>query len=326
MDDCEKLLPPWLRFVKGVVDAADLPLNVSREMIQENRMLDKIRKNLTNKILATLEEFKKEDGEKYRGFFKAFGGVIKEGAALDFEHREKLADLLLVETTATEAGKPATLREVRDRMPEGQDAIYYLTGERRDLLEKSPLLEAFKERNWEVLFFTEPIDEWLLQSLDKYDDKPLKAADKGDLPAEKTAEREKQQETFKDYLEFLKGKLGEAVKEVRLSARLKESAACLVSDEHAMGAHMERLMKRMGRESEMPAEARILELNPEHATVRALHALYEKDQDDPRLESYGRLLYEEAVLAEGTPLADPKAFLERVNALMARDLGASESH
>jgi molecular chaperone HtpG len=323
MDDCEKLLPPWLRFVKGVVDAADLPLNVSREMIQENRMLEKIRKNLTGKILSTLESMKKDQREKYEAFFKAFGPVIKEGVASDFEQQEKLAELLLVQTTATEPGKTATLREIVDRMPEGQDAIYFLIGERRDLIDKSPVLEGFRAKNWEVILLTEPIDEWVVQSLTEFAGKKLKAADKGDLPADdaKKEEREKQAEALKDYLGFLKEKLGDAIKEARVSARLTESAACLVSDEGAYGAHMERLMKRMGHSDELPAVSqRILELNPSHPAVQALRELYEKDKADPRLESHGRLLYEQALLAEGSSLPDPKAFMERLGALMARDL------
>jgi molecular chaperone HtpG len=320
MDDCDRLLPPWLRFVKGVVDASDLPLNVSRETIQENRLLDKIRKNLTGKVLATLEEMKKNEREKYEKFFAAFGPVIKEGVASDHENREKLADLLLAESTKTEPGKPATLREVRERMPEQQDAIYYLIGESRAQLEASPCLEAFRARDWEVLLLTEPIDEWTTPALAEYDGKPLKAADRGELPTEEPKAKEEQQAAFKDYLSFLKEKLGEEVADVRLSNRLKESAACLVADEGTMGAHMERLFKKMGREAEAPPSRRILELNPEHATVVALHGLFEKDKDDARLEDFGWLLYDEALLAEGSALKDPKAFARRVNTLMAESL------
>lgn len=323
MDDCEKLLPTWLRFVKGVVDSADLPLNVSREMIQENRLLEKIRKNLTGKVLSTLEEMKRDEREKYEKIFEAFGQVLKEGLATDFESRDKLADLLLVQSTATEPGKTTTLREVRERMPEGQDAIYYLIGESRSLLDNSPTLEAFRERGWEVLLLTDPVDEWVTQSLREYDGKPLKPADRGELSAEKPDELKQQQEAFREFLGFVKETLGDAVKEVRLSPRLRESAACLVGEDSGIGAHMERLLRKMGREGELPAAQRILEVNPDHATIAGLKELFERDRNDARLAQYVRLLHEEAIIAEGSSLQDPKAFLQRINELMARDLGRS---
>jgi molecular chaperone HtpG len=316
MDHCEELLPPYLRFVKGVVDSFDLPLNISRELLQHNPLLEKMRNNLVRSVLKDLEEFKKSDYEGYVAFFKELGDVLKEGVSRDWNNRKQIADLLLFESLKTEAGKYTTLAEYADRMPAEQKEIYYLIGESREMLEHSPYLEAFRARGYDVLLLTDPIDEFVLPNLHEYRDKVLKAADRGELEGDK-AEKKEAEEKFKKLFEYLKGKLPE-VSDVRLSARLKESAACLVAGAGAMTAHLERLMQRMGRE-ELGAGKRILELNGEHPAVLALQELYEKKPDDPRIEAYGRLLYDQAVIAEGSKVKDPAALARRINELLVKD-------
>jgi molecular chaperone HtpG len=315
MDDCEALLPLYLRFVRGVVDSPDLPLNVSREMLQQSAPLERIKSNLTNKVLRTLEEMKKDEYDKYVGFYKELGPFLKEGVYQDRSNREALADLLLFESTRTEAGKFTTLDKYVDAMPVGQKEVYYLIGENREMLEHSPYLETFKAQAQEVLLLTDPIDELLAQALTEYKGKKLKAVDKGDLAAAVDEDKKKR---FGPLLDYVKGKLDE-VKEVRLSSRLKESAACLVADEWGMGAHMERLLQRMGRGADVRPAKRILELNPDHPVVLAMQKLHENSGTDPRLESYTRILYDEAVLAEGSRVKDPADFARRVNDLLVKD-------
>jgi molecular chaperone HtpG len=316
MDDCEALLPAYLRFIKGVVDSPDLPLNVSREILQQSAPLEKIRSNLTLKVLKTLDEMKRNETETYNRFYDELGVFLKEGVAHDWDHREQLADLLLFESTKTEAGKRTSLQEYVERMPASQNEIFYLIGETRELLEQSPLLEAFRAEDREVLLMTDPADELVTQALHEYKGKRLKAADRGALDQGEIGEDVKRE--FGPLLEYLKGKLGE-VKDVRLSHRLKESAACLVADEGEMGAHMERLLARMGRAREFPTSKRILELNPRHPAVEAVRGLHARDAASPRLEAYCRLLYDEAVIAEGSKVKDPVAFARRINELLVKD-------
>ena len=316
--ECEELAPPYLRFVKGVVDSADLPLNVSRETLQHNPLLARIRSNLVNRILKTLEDLKSGDAETYLKFYKEFGPNLKEGVAQDWSNRDRLADLLMFESTKTEPGKFTSLADYVARMPADQKEIYFLTGETRSMIENSPYVESFKARGQEVLLLTDPVDEYLVASLHQYKDKPLAAVDRGQTEADKEqAEKNKaRQGEFTRLLDALKQKITE-VKDVRLSTRLRESASCLVADEGAMGAHLERLLQRMGRAEEVHAGKRILELNPDDAAVQKLRELAEKDPDDPRVETYGRLLYDQAVIAEGSRIQDPAAFARRVNALIA---------
>jgi molecular chaperone HtpG len=316
MDDREALLPNYLRFVKGVVDSPDLPLNVSREMLQQSAPLEKIRSNLVNKVLRTLEEMKTKEYDAYLKFYGELGALLKEGVAQDRANRDALADLLLLESTKTEPGKLTTLKEYVERMPADQPEIYYLIGETRGLLEHAPYLEAFRAKGWEVLLLTDPIDEFVVQALAEYKGKRLKAADRAE--PEGTAVPEETKQRFAGLLDYLKGKL-EEVKEVRLSARLKESAACLVAEAWAAGAHLERLLERAGRAGELPPSKRILELNPQHPAIVALQQLHARNANDPRLENYGRLLYDEAVLAEGSRVKDPVAFAQRINELVAKD-------
>ena len=230
----EELAPPWLRFVKGVVDSSDLPLNVSREILQHNPILARIKSNLVNRVLKTLEEMKTSEYDVYVKFFNEFGGYLKEAAATDFSNRERLADLLLFESTKVEAGTFTTLAEYVERMPTDQKEIYFLTGESRELIANSPYVESFRAKGQEVLLLTEPIDEYLASTLYKYKDKMLQAADR--MPAEsQSQEQQALAEQFKPLLEALKQKIAE-VKDVRLSTRLKESAAVLVPDDGAMSA------------------------------------------------------------------------------------------
>jgi molecular chaperone HtpG len=316
MDDCEALLPPYLRFVKGVVDSPDLPLNVSREILQQSAPLEKIKSNLTTKLLKTLEEMKNEEYDNYVKFFKELGMILKEGVSQDWANREKVADVLLFESTRTEPGQYTTLGKYVLAMPAEQQEIYYLIGESRELIEHSPYIEAFRAKGQEVLLLTDPIDEFLVQSLPEYKGKKLKAVDRGRLDQAEVGDSRKKE--FQSLLDFMKEKLGE-IKEVRLSNRLKESAACLVADEGEMGAHMERLLRRMSRGQELPEAKRILELNPDHPVVTAMKKLFAKDPKDERLENYSRILYDQAVIAEGSKLRDPQGFARRVNELLAKD-------
>jgi len=315
MHECEELAPTYLRFIRGVVDSADLPLNVSRETLQHNPLLGKIRGNLVNRVLKTLEEMKESEYETYLKFFSQFGENLKEGAAQDWNNRQRIADLLLFESTKTEAGKFTTLAKYVEGMPADQKEIYYLTGETRAQIENSPYVEAFKAKGQEVLLLTDPVDEYLMSALDRYKEKPLKAADRGESGETVDAATV---EKFKPVLETLKKKLGDEVKDVRLSGRLKESAACLVADEGQMSAHLERLMARMGRAGEGKDDKRVLELNPNHPVVKALLAA-----DENRVENWGRILLDEAVIAEGSRLADPAGFARRVNELIAAVAGAA---
>jgi molecular chaperone HtpG len=317
--ECEQLVSPYLRFVKGVVDSSDLPLNVSRETIQNNPVLARIKNNVVNRVLKTLEEMKEGDYETYLKFYKEFGGHLKEGAAQDWSNRQRLADLLLFESTKTEAGKYTTLAKYVEAMPAEQKEILYLIGETRGLIENSPYLEAFKAKGQEVLLLTEPIDEFFVGSMHTYKDKRLKAVDRGEVEPDPTAEEQKKAaaEKYAGLLAALKGRLGDEVKDVRLTTRLKESAAVLVADEGAMGAHLERLLQRMGRGEEAPPSKRILELNPDHPAVEALQEIYDQNAKDERIEAYGRILYDQAVIAEGSRVKDPSAFARRVNELMA---------
>jgi molecular chaperone HtpG len=317
-DSYENLLPRYLRFVRGVVDASDLPLNVSRELLQDNPVLGRIKNNLTDKIIDALTEMKKEEPDTYKKFFKQFGSMIREGIASDFERKDKLADLLLYGSTTTDADEAITLEQYVGRMPESQKEIFYLIGEKREQLINSPYLEAFKAKGFEVLLMTDPIDEWVVQALATYKEKPLKAADEGELDLdEKQDDKEEKKSEFKTIIEYLKEKL-EVVKDIRLSNRLKASAAVLVRAEGDMGKHMEAIMKQL-RPGEDPAPTkRILELNPEHGAVRAMLARYETDPTDPQVLEYAHLFYDQALLAEGRMVADPMAFARRINDLIVK--------
>jgi molecular chaperone HtpG len=317
MEHCEKLLPPYLRFVRGVVDSTSLPLNISRELLQQNPVLERMAKNVVKNVLDALKDMKEGEYDKYVSFFKELGSVLKEGVGRDWNNREKLADLLLFESMNTPAGQFTTLAQYVEKMPADQKEIYYLTGEERGPLEHSPYLEAFRAKGQDVLLLTDPIDEFILPGLPEYKGKRLQAADRGELP-DKKDENEEATAQYEKLFARLKEKLGE-VSDVRLSSRLKESASCLVAAEGAMSAHLERLLERMGRAEDGGHPKRVLELNGEHRAVVALRELFEKNPDDPRVEAHGRLLYEQAVLAEGSKLKDPAGFARRINELLVKD-------
>ncbi len=319
MDHCEALLPPWLRFVKGVVDCPDLPLNVSRETVQKNPILERIRKNVVKNVLKALDELRRDEPAVYATFFKELGPVLKEGVARDPEHREALADLLLFESLKTPAGETTTLAEYVAKMPDEQKEIWTLSGESRAAVENAPVLEVFKEKGWDVLLLTDPIDELALPELREYKGKALKAADRGEVPDAVKPEGDAPDESrFRGLFDLLAGSL-DGVKEVRLSRRLRESAACLVAPEGEMGANLERILKRAGHADDVGETKRILELNAAHPAVEALRALHEKAPSDARIGEYGLLLYEEAVLAEGSKVKDPVAMARRINELLVRD-------
>jgi len=311
--DFDNLLPGYLRFVKGVVDSSDLPLNVSREILQENPMLDKIRKNLVSRILKTLANMKKKDYEEFKIFHENFSAILKEGLQTDWENKEKIADLLLFETTAKDAGEKTCFADYVENMAEDQEEIYYLAGENRSSIENSPYLESFKADGKEVLLMIDPIDDFVIPQLMEYKGKKLKAVNKGDIDEdnEKLKEEEK---TFEGFIGFAK-ELLDGVKEVKLTSRLKDSAAVLVGDEYSMSPHIEEMMRRMGQD--VPKRESVLELNPEHSVVKKVQALYEADAKDPKVETLTRLLHDQAVIASGAKLEDPAGFAARINALLA---------
>jgi molecular chaperone HtpG len=325
-DKCEELIPDYLRFVKGVVDSSDLPLNVSREILQEDVQIKRIQKGLVSKVLSTLAEVKEKSFDEYAGFWKEFGQVIKEGIHFDFANKEKLQDLVLFESTATEAGAFVSLKDYVARMPEGQKEIYFITGMSRDALEQSPHLEAFRAKGYEVLFMTDPVDEWVVQALTEYDEKPLKAVDRGDISLDseeekqvKEKKREEAQKEFSDLISLIADRLKDKVKEVRFSNRLTDSACCLVAEEYGMNANMERIMKAMNQA--VPESKRVLELNPDHPILKAMAGIHGQDKSAAALADYADLLYDQALLTEGSPIKDPLRFTRLVSDLMVKAAG-----
>jgi len=324
MDDNKNLLPEYFRFIKGVVDSADLPLNVSREILQEDKMLEKIKTNLVKKIIDTLKKMKEKEADKYLEFYESFGKVLKEGLYSDYENKDKLADLVMFESTKTEKGKLTSLKDYISRMPEGQKDIYYIAGEKRDILENSPHIEKFKAKDYEVLFFTDPIDEFVTNNLTEYEKKELKSIGKGeiDLGEDETVKKEKEEDSkkYKSLLDTIKDHLKEDVKEVRVSSRLTSSAVCLVSDEHGMTPNMEKMFRSMNQE--VPKSKRVLEINPKHPLYESLNNIFEKNKDDGRLKDYSELLYDQALIAEGAMPKDPVKFARKMADLMAMEAKA----
>ncbi len=321
--DFELLLPEYLRFVKGVVDSSDLPLNVSREMLQDDAVIRKIRSNLTGKILGTLAEMMKDKPEEYAAFYAGFGRVLKEGVHSDYENADKLKGLLMYRSAKSEGSKLTSLKEYVAAMPETQKDIYYLISEDLDAARHSPHIEALVKRGYDVLFFVDAIDQWVVDSLREYEGKKLVAVDKGQLELgtdEEKAESKKNLDAaagdYQALTAYIKERLKDEVSEVRLSPRLTDSACCLVADEHAMGASMERLMRAMNQD--VPKQLRLLELNPEHALLKRMKAMFEADQANPKLADYVELLYGQALLGEGSALKNPQRFTHLVSDLMAK--------
>lgn len=300
MADCEALVPQYLRFVKGVVDAADLSLNVSREILQQDRQIQAVRRRLVRKVLGTIKEL---PPEKYATFWAEFGRAFKEGLLEDSGNREVILDLLSFSSTASPDAL-TTLREYVDRRPEGQTEIYYLTGDSRATIENSPHLEAFRAKGYEVLVLTDPIDEVWVDQITEYDGIPLKSVAKGQVDL--GSPEEAPSEEFAGLLEWMTGSLSESVKEVRLSTRLVESPACVVGDADDLTPTLEKMYRAMGQP--LPPVKRILELNPSHALVVALRDAYARSAEDPALPETAELIYGMALLAEGGELTDPARF------------------
>jgi molecular chaperone HtpG len=324
MQDCKELIPAYLRFLRGVVDSEDLSLNISREILQQNRQTQVIRNGIIRKTLDTLAALLKDNREKYLEFWKEFGRVLKEGIFQDQKNKEKVLDVSLFQTTKSDTGW-ASLEEVVARMPEGQDTIYYLTAESREKAAASPHLEAFREKGYEVLLLTEPVDEVWTSGVFDYKGKKFQSVGKGAVELGTEEERKQAEEkrkesekTFGPLLECLKAKLGDEVKEVRLSARLTTSPACLVGDLADLSPQLEQILRASGQN--VPHAKRSLELNPNHPVVEKLRAVCEKDKDDPRLGDYAELLTGYALLAEGGQLADAAKFTQRLVDLMVKGI------
>lgn len=321
-DDIKELLPDYLRFVRGVVESSDLPLNVSREMLQDDAVIRRIRKTLVSRILGKLEDLQKNKAEDYAKFYDAFGRVLKEGLYGDYENTAKLKELVQFPSTSTEDGKLTTLKDYVARMPSSQKEIYTLSADSVEAARNSPMLEAFRARGYEVLFFVDPIDEWVSERLRDYDGKTLRPVDRGEIDLDgaaddkdKKKDAEAEQGRFKPLIDAIQSKLADEVKEVRLSRRLTESACCLVADEHGPNAHMERIMRAFNKEA--GPSKRILELNPAHPLVDKLLAMATADKDDARLADFIELVHAQALLSEGSPIKNPTRFSKLLSALMA---------
>ena len=312
MSDCDQLMPHYLRFVKGVVDAQDMSLNVSREILQQDRQINAIRRRLTKKVLSTIKEMQSERQENYRTFWTQFGRVLKEGLLSDVDNQDTLLGVSSFASTHSDE-EPTTLAEYVERMKDGQKQIFYATGESRQLLLNSPHLEAFKAKGYEVLLLTDPIDEIWVGAVTEFDGKPLQSVAKGEVDLdsedEKTAheaERQEQERDFADLLTWLKETLSDHVKEVRLSTRLTESPACLITDAFGITPALARMYRASGQA--VPVGKRILELNPNHPLITGLQQAHKDRGDDSSLVETAELLYGTALLAEGGALEDPAKF------------------
>jgi molecular chaperone HtpG len=317
MDEADKLMPHYLRFVRGVVDSDDLPLNVSREILQHNRKIDAIRSANVKRVLGLLETMASEEPEKYQAFWDEFGRVMKEGPAEDFGNRERIAGLLRFATSRSDGdGQTVSLDQYLERLVEGQEKIYYITADTLPAARNSPHLEVFRQRGIEVLLLTDRVDEWLVSHLNEYKGKALVSVAKGDLDLGKLGGEEikaKQEEATKAHGELLarmKTVLGEAAKDVRVSERLTESPACLVVEQHEMSQNLARVLKQLGQDAPLPTP--ILEVNVEHPLLSRLEA----EQDEGRFADLTRILFDQAVLAEGGQLDDPASFVHRLNRLV----------
>lgn len=319
MDDVEKLLPNYLRFVRGVIDSNNLPLNVSREILQESKDIDLIRAGVIKKVLGLIEDLSKsedeEGNEKYKTFYREFGQVLKEGVGEDFSNRERIAKLLRFITTQSDVDEPTiSLEAYVQRMKEGQEKIYYVTADSLKAAKNSPHLEVFRKKGIEVLLLSDRVDEWLVSNLTEFEGKPLQSVAKGGLDLgnledeTEKEEREKETNAFQELTEKMKQTLSEQVKDVRVTFRLTESPACLVADTYDMSGNLERLLKSAGQN--VPHAKPILEINPHHPMVQRLKNEVENFED------WSHLLFDQALLAEGGQLEDPAAFVKRLNELL----------
>jgi len=315
MDDAEQLMPRYMRFVRGVVDSSDLPLNVSREILQESKDIEAMRSGCTKKVLGLLEDLAKNDVEKYKKFWGEFGRVLKEGIGEDHANKDKIAGLLrLASTHADTAEETVSLADYAGRMKEGQDKIYYITADSFNAAKNSPHLEVFRKKGIEVLLLSDRVDEWVVSNLFEFDGKQLVSVAKGGLDLgklEDEAEKKAQEDVaneLKDLTAKITTSLGERVKEVRVTHRLTDSPACLVADEHDMSANLARLLKSAGQKA--PTSKPILEINPTHPVVLRLKT------EEKKFDDWVAVLFDQALLAEGGQLDDPASFVKRVNQLM----------
>jgi molecular chaperone HtpG len=317
MDDAENLMPQYLRFVRGLVDSDDLPLNVSREILQKNKFIDTIRAASVKKVLGLLENMVKNEPEKYAEFWAQFGRVMKEGPAEDFANRERLAKLLRFASTHTDTDEQnVSLEDYIGRMQPDQEKIYYVTADSFAAAKNSPHLEVFRKKGIEVLLLHDRVDEWMVSHLTEFDGKALVSVAKGELDLGKLRDEDeeksaKQAETeFKDFLQRIQDALADDVKEVRISHRLTDSPSCLVLEEHEMAVHLQQVMKQAGHA--LPTIKPILEINSDHPLVVHL----KEEQDEEKFSEWSHLLFEQAMLSEGGQLEDPTAFVKRMNAIL----------
>lgn len=317
-DDVEMLLPSWLRFVKGVVDSSDLPLNVSREMLQDDAVIKKIKDAVTSKVLSVLEDLKKKDVKRYGAFWSAFGAVVKEGVHVDWEHADRIKKLLMYPTARSDAGKRVFLEDYVKDMPATQKDIYYVCAEREEDARKSPVLEAARKHGCDVLLFCDPVDEYLTESLREFDGKKFVDVAKGDVAfgseeEQKAAKEanEKSAADLKPFLEAVKKELSASVSDVRVSTRLTDSPCCLVAQEHALSPSMVRMMRAM--KNDVPDDKRILEMNPSHPLIAKVKGL-----EGDALKDAVTLLYDSALIAEGSPVTDGARFSKLLANLMLK--------
>jgi molecular chaperone HtpG len=315
MDHCEELIPQYLRFVKGVVDSSDLPLNVSREILQHNRQMEIMKTSITKKVLDTLADMKNDDYDNYLKIHAEFGRILKEGVHFDFTKRETIADLLLFPSSKTEESKLTTFKEYVENMKEGQEEIYYIVGTSLFEALRSPYLEAFRKKDYDVLVLLDDIDDFIFSGFE-YKGKKMKSITKGDmtLNEEEKKEKEKAQKKYEKFIDLVKDILKDDVKDVRLSARLTDTVCCLVTDEGDLDPQMEKLLKSMGQE--LPPMKRVLEINPTHPLFASMNTIFEKDKKSATLEEYVRLLYDQALVLEGSKPKDPGAFSKLIAKLM----------
>ena len=317
LEDADKLMPHYLRFVRGVIDSSDLPLNVSREILQHTKDIETIRAGATKKVLGMLDDLAENQKDKYVTFWNEFGKVLKEGVGEDFANKEKIAKLLrFASTHADTADQTASLADYVSRMKEGQDKIYYVTAESFAAAKNSPHLEIFRKKGIEVLLLSERVDEWMVANLAEFDGKELQSVAKGDLDLSKLEdeaekqEREKEADESKDLIEKVKAALGEKVKDVRVSHRLTDSPACLVADEADIGGNLQRILKAVGQDA--PTSTPIMELNPRHPIVLRIN----EETGEDRVSDWSHILFDQALLAEGGHLEDPASYVRRLNSLM----------
>ena len=317
MDDAQQLLPPWLRFIRGVIDSDDLPLNVSREILQKNKVVDSIRSGCTKKIIGLLKSIAKNDEEKYQKFWKIFGKVLKEGVVDSTDYKDDLSHLFRFSSTHEDTeDQKVSLKDYVERMPESQKSIYYVIADSYMTAKSSPHLEIFRKKDIEVLLLSEPIDEWVTTHLSEFDSKKLQSVNKGELDLgdiQDEGEKKKDKESNKAHDELvkrIKDILDEKVKEVRVTSRLTTSPACLVSDDNDMGRHLEQILKASGQN--IPGSKPILEINPDHPIIKKIDG--EKDND--LFTDWSHILFDQALLSEGGQLADPVNFVNKLNAMI----------